>query len=309
VLSRRTVSAVLLAAAVVLAVAPVTSAQAQEDCGFEHYTDGEGNEHLVWTCTEGWSGGGGDGEWVCTTNLRGRTIRVPCIDPVLGWFTNALGGCYIRPAIPQPPADDPAWQGHDPTDGLIYVARCFAVDGVDGMPYVQLPTTLFFPVGEGVVGDLIEQAIALLPLRGADIQLAPDPSGVGLVGLPVWMWTPVTESTWGPATASLTALGITVSVEANAERITWAMGDGAQVHCDHPGTPYHPDYRADESPTCGHVYTEPSRSLSSGRYPITATTQWLIEWRIEETVIGGTVPAERTSSASVRINELQVVTS
>jgi hypothetical protein len=301
---------VLVAAAALLALAPVSSAHAQEDCGFEHHTDEQGNEHLVWTCSDDWSGGGGGAdEWVCVTNLLGKQVRVPCVDPVLGWFTNARGGCYIRPAIPQPPAGDPAWQGHDPTGGLVYVARCFAIEGVDGMPYVQLPTMLFFPAGEGLVGDLVERAIALLPLRGADIHLAPDPSGVGLVGLPVWMWTPVTESTWGPATASLTALGITVSVAANAERITWAMGDGQEVHCDQPGIPYQPEYGADRSPTCGHVYQRPSRSLPDGRFPVTATTQWRIEWQIEGTVIGGTVPATRQSSTSVRINELQVVTS
>jgi hypothetical protein len=304
------VATVLLAAAVLLpAVAPATGAQAQADCQFISDTDPAGNEILVWTCRDGWSGGEGDGEWVCATNLSGRDIRVPCIDEVLGWFTDSLGGCYIRPAIPQPPADDPVWDGHDPTEGLVYSARCFAADEIDGLPYVQLPTTLFFPAGEGPVGDLVERAIALLPLRGADIHLAPDPAGVGLVGLPVWMWTPVTESTWGPATASLTALGITVSVEASAEHISWAMGDGNQVRCDQPGEPYQPAYGADDSPTCGHRYAEPSRSRPDGRYPITATTQWRIEWWIEETVIGGTVPATRESASSVRINELQVVTS
>ncbi|MPZ26768.1 MAG: hypothetical protein GEV12_09995 [Micromonosporaceae bacterium] len=308
-LTRRSMAAVVVAAAVLLALVPVTGAQAQPDCGFRHHTDANGDEHLVWTCGEGWSGGGGgDGEWVCTTNLRGREVRVPCIDPVMGWFTTSHGGCYIRPAVPQPPADDPAWQGNDPSDGLVYTAWCFVVDGVDGMPYVQLSTMLFFPAGEGVVGDLVEQAIALLPLRGPDIHLAPDPDGAGLVGLPVWMWTPATESTWGPATASLSALGVTVSVAANAEHITWAMGDGTQVQCDEPGTPYQPEFGA-EPASCGHVYERPSRTEPDGRFPVTATTQWRIEWRIEETVIAGTVPTSRESSASVRINELQVVTS
>lgn len=301
--------ALVAAAAMLLALAPGSGAQAQEDCGFESRTGANGDEILVWTCADGWSGGDGDGEWVCTTNLRGRQVRVPCVDSVLGWFTASRGGCYIRPKIPQPEADHPVWEGRDPSEGLVYTAHCFALEGVDGMPYVQLATPLFFPAGEGFVGDLVERAIAQLPLRGADIHLAPDPDGVGLVGLPVWMWTPPTESTWGPANAELTALGITVTVAANAERITWAMGDGQQVECEDPGTPYQPEYAADPSPTCGHVYQQPSRGLPDGRYPVTATTDWLIEWQIEETVIAGAVPTTRESTTSVRINELQVVTS
>jgi hypothetical protein len=295
--------------AALLALAPAGGARAQEDCGFEHYTDAEGNEHIVWTCADDWSGDGGDDEWVCRTHLQGRAIRVPCVDPVLGWFTTAHGGCYINPATPQPPAGDPAWEGHDPTDGVVYTAFCFALDGVDGMPYLELPTTMFLPAGEGVVGDLIERAIALLPLRGPDIHLAPEPDGAGLVGLPVWMWTPATEQTWGPASASLTSLGITVSVTANAEQVRWDMGDGNQVLCDHPGTPYQAQYGAEPSPTCGHVYAEPSRDQPDGRYPVTATTQWRIDWRIQGTAINGTAPTTRDSSASVRIHELQVVTS
>lgn len=299
----------VLAAAVLLAMAPATGARAQEDCWFENYSDANGDEYLIWTCTEDGSGGG-DGEPVCTTIFDGREVRVPCIDPVMGWFTATRGGCYIRPAQPQPAADDPAWDGHDPTEGLVYVARCFGLEGVDGFPYLRQPIELFFPAGEGFVGDLIERAIALLELRGADIGIAPDPAGAGLVGLPVWMWTPVTVSTWGPAEAELTALGITVIVEANAQRIVWAMGDGQSVECLEPGNPYEASYGADRSPTCGYDgYQQPSRSNPDGKYHITATTHWLIEWQIEETVIRGARPTTREESTSVRINELQVVTS
>lgn len=308
-LKRRTLS-VVLAAAVLLAMAPVTGAGAQENCRFEFYTDADGNEHLIWTCTEGGSGGGGEGEGGCTTIFDGREIQVPCIHSVHGWFTASHGGCYIRPTIPQPAADDPAWEGHDPAEELLYIARCFGLEGVDGRLSFHDPIMLFFPAGEGPVGDLIERAIALLELRGADIGIAPDPAGAGLVGLPVWMWTEPTVSTWGPAEAELTALDVTVDVEANAQRIVWAMGDGQSVECLEPGTPYEASYGADRSPTCGYDgYQQPSRSNPDGKYHITATTHWLIEWQIRESVIRGTRPTTRQESTSVRINELQVVTS
>jgi hypothetical protein len=227
----------------------------------------------------------------------------------MGWFTNIQGGCYIRPMRPQLSADDLRWEGKDTAEGMFYIAHCFALEGADGLSFERLGTPIFLSNQETPIGELLEQAIARLPLRGPNIQLAPDPDGVGLVGLPVWMWIEPTISTWGPAEAEATALDTTLRVRANAEEITWEMGDGQVVRCDSFGTPYGPRFGAEESPTCGHVYEAPSRTQPDGRYPITATTQWRIDWWVEGEVTGGTLPATRTETASVRINELQVVTS
>lgn len=288
--------------------APQASAQvADPDCGLRSHTLPDGTEVWVWTCSADWSGGGGGGGWTCQILHQGRPMQVPCVDPVLGWFTTMHGGCYIKPRTPQPPASDPVWGGHDPSEGVIYLASCFALDSVDGMPYVQLPTSIFLSALDGPIGDLIEQAIALLPLRAPDIHIAPDPSGVGLVGLPVWMWTP--EEHWGPFSASLSALGVTVNVQAEPGQIRWRMGDGGERVCRAPGTPYHPGYGGEGSPDCGYTYTQPSRTQPDGRYHITATTEWRIDWEIAGTTIGGTETRNRESTTTVRINELQVVTS
>lgn len=307
---RRTRWFAALAAGVLalLALTPAGPAQAQDNCRFEFGTGPNGEEVLIWTCGDSW-GGGDDGGGGCQIQVGGRPVQVPCVDPVLGWFTYTHGGCYIKPMQPQPPADDPAWDGHSPDEGVIYTAACFALDGVDGLPYLHLPVPMFFPAGEGMVGDLVEQVIAMLPLSGAEIGIAPAPSGAGLVGLPVWMWTAQTPESWGPLTASLTALGLTVSAEANATAINWDMGDGTTRVCSHPGTPYQPEYGADPSPTCGHTYQQPSRNQPGEVYPVTATTEWRIDWWIEGTAITGAETRTRTAQTTVRINELQVVTS
>jgi hypothetical protein len=300
-------------AVAVLAVSgllPASPAQAQSNCRLEFGTGPNGEEVLIWTCGDGWGGGGGDGGLgSCQAMIAGRPMQVHCFDDRLGWFTPLHGGCYIQPMNPQPAADDPVWDGHSPEEGLIYLAACFAVDLVDGHPYTHLPIPMFFPAGEGTFGDLIEQVIALLPMSGAEIGIAPDPSGTGLVGLPVWMWTAQTPESWGPLEASLTALGLTVHAEANATAINWDMGDGTTRVCSHPGTPYQAEYAADPSPTCGHTYLQPSRNQPGEVYPITATTEWRIDWWIEGTAISGVETRTRTSSTTVRINELQVVTS
>lgn len=305
---RRGWLAALTAAVLALtALAPSTPAQAQDNCRFEFGTGPNGEEVLIWTCGTGWGGDGGGGG--CQVLVGGRPVEVPCFDDVLGWFTYSHGGCYIKPLSPQPPPEDPAWDGHTPDEGVIYNAACFALDGVDGAPYVHWPTPMFFPSGEGMVGSLIEQVIAMLPLSGAEIGIAPDPAGAGLVGLPVWMWTAQTPESWGPLTASLTALGLTVHAEANATAISWDMGDGTTQVCQHPGTPYQPEYGASSSPTCGHTYQQPSRHQPGGVYQITATTEWRIDWWIEGTAISGVETRTRTAQTTVRINELQVVTS
>lgn len=306
-LRKRRLAGVLVATAVLLALFPATPAQAQ-DCDFVKKTGPDGDEIFVWTCSEGGSGGGGEGEQGCFTSLGSRGARVPCTHSTLGWFANIQGGCYIRPMRPQPAADDPRWEGKDPADGMFYIAHCFALEGANGLSFERLGTPIFLSNQETPIGQLLEEAIARLPLD-PDIRLAPDPDGVGLVGLPVWMWTPPNTSTWNQAEASATSLDTTLRVRANGEEITWEMGDGQVVHCDSPGTPYESRFGAEESPTCGHVYEEPSRAQPGGRYTITATTRWRIDWWVDGDITGGTLPATRTETASVRINELQVVTS
>ncbi|QSB14920.1 hypothetical protein JQS43_00545 [Natronosporangium hydrolyticum] len=300
---------VVAAAAVVLALLPAAPAVAQPGCDWQNHTH-NGDEVWVWTCEDGGGGpgGGGTGEWVCTTNVQGQDQQVPCIHSTFGWFTDIHGGCYISAASPQPSEGSDAWEGNDPSDGVVYDAYCFGTEGVDGSPFIHHPTTIFLDATEGVFADLLERAIGMLPLRGPDIQLAPSPEGAGLVGLPVWMWTPETESTWGEAAVSLEALGLVLNVRANGEQIRWDMGDGTERICRTPGTPYEPSFGAEYS-DCGHVYAEPSRDQPGGRYTITATTDWLIEWHIEGTIISGEERTTRTSTESVRINELQVVTS
>lgn len=311
--SRRRWPALLVAVAAAFAftVAPAAPAAAQPDCEWTYRTVPNGDQRWTWTCADGGGGpgGGGSGEWTCHTNLEGQDVQVPCTHSTFGWFTEMFGGCYITPATPQPAAGDGAWDDNDPDDGVVYTARCFATEGVDGDPFVDQDFPIFLPAVEAPILDRVEEAIGLLELRGPDIHMAPSPEGTGLVGLPVWMWTPETASTWGPEAASLDALGMTIHVEANAERIRWDMGDGTEVTCEAPGTPYEPKFVADSSPDCPHTYEEPSRGQPEGRYTVTATTEWRIDWEVGQTTISGSEFTTRTSSTSVRINELQVVTS
>jgi hypothetical protein len=152
--------------------------------------------------------------------------------------------------------------------------------------------------------ELAARAINQLPIRGPRIGSAPATGGSGLVGLPVWLWTPATEATWGPASATASVPGLSVTATARAEKIVWSMGDGNSVTCTSPGTPYKASFGRKQSPDCGYKgYQKPS----SGRYTVTGVTTWQVHW------VGGgqtgDVTVTRSSSTTIDIDELQVITS
>lgn len=238
---------------------------------------------------------------ICRT--PGKHTVVTCFDPIFGWWSNA-DGCYYQPLIPPPPATDPVWAGNYP-DGVVYQSTCFeGVGSTGGWQWRPTPPPGFG--GAGVLARLADEAIARLALAGPDIGLAPDPSKTGLVGLPVWMWTKVAPTTWGPLSATASLPGISVTATARATRIVWSMGDGQEVTCEGPGTPYTRSEGQTTSPTCGYVYSRSSAGEPDAAYTVTATTTWEIQWSGSSS---GQVTQTRTSSVRVRIGELQVLVS
>lgn len=152
-----------------------------------------------------------------------------------------------------------------------------------------------------------QEAVSLLPLKGPQIGVAPDPNGAGLVGLPVWLWTAVTPLTWGPVEQTTAVTGMAVVTRAQATGITWDMGDGQQIVCAGPGTPYEARYGNTASPDCGYRYPRDSRTQPGGVYTITGTTSWQVAWRIAGTGQNGVIPTTTQTTTAITIQELQVV--
>ncbi|WP_328384210.1 hypothetical protein OHQ88_33930 (plasmid) [Micromonospora zamorensis] len=249
-------------------------------------------------------GGSGGGITYCGQGDAGLTPG--CFKEGLGWY-NPEDECFYQLADPQPPAGDPIWAGRAPGDGKVYTAAC----GWPGLVGFIDRWRAAPPPGFGGLpspAQLAAQAISQLPIRGPIINTAPKAEGSGLVGLPIWIWTPVTEATWGPASRTASVPGLSVTATARAEKIAYRMGDGTSVTCASPGTPYQPSYGNRPSPDCGYEgYSRPSSTVSGGRYTVTGITTWAISWA------GGgqsdTLTVTRTSTASIDIDELQVVTS
>lgn len=231
---------------------------------------------------------------------------VPCSAPE-GYWSNSYN-CYISPVEPQPPAGDPAWQGHAPGDGAVY--NCY-------QPQTGLLITIWSqdpPANSGTgpdPRDVAQIAIEQMRLRAIDIGIAPEPgpNSIGLVGMPVWMWAEApNEHTIGPITESASAGGITITATARVLHITWDMGDGTEVVCDTAGSPYEPSYGRKDSPDCGHTYTKSSAHEAGDAYTVTATSSWVVTW--SGAGQSGTIRLDGLyRSTQIRIGEAQVLVS
>jgi hypothetical protein len=242
------------------------------------------------------AGGGG-----CTSPAG---VDMPCHSDAFGWF-NSSDGCYYRPVDPPPPATDPVWEGRYP-QGAIYQSTCVGQPGTGG-GWAWLATP---PDGGGggagvTPGELAQQAMRRLTLTGPAVRTAPPAGAMGLVNAPVWMWTDVTPTTWGPTTATASVPGLTVTATAQAVRIVWDMGDGHTVTCTGPGTPYRRELGSGRSPSCGYVYTRSSADQPGARYSVTATTTWRVTWAGGGQQ--GALTAVRASTTRLQIGELQVL--
>ncbi|MCZ7458222.1 ATP/GTP-binding protein [Streptomyces sp. WMMC940] len=248
--------------------------------------------------TPGGGGGGGDGGGSGSGGSKkclddGKEI--PCHSETFGWYMG--DGCYAKALDPQPPADDPAFDGRPP-GGAIYMQICLNGEAIVSQGWIWLQTP---PNGPQVTpAQLAQQALEKLTLRGPDIGMAPEQGKTGVVGMPVWMWNNVSAETWGPNSASASVPGLTVTATAKATKIVWNMGDGNSVTCNNAGTPYEKSYGKKTSPTCGHVY-----SKASDKFTVTATTTWNVHW----TGGGqqGDITVTRESQTAARIGEVQVV--
>jgi hypothetical protein len=154
---------------------------------------------------------------------------------------------------------------------------------------------------------LAQTAWRYLRLPPPGIQTSPDVAADQIVNVPTWLW--VDPATWGPRSATASVPNESATATAVPVTVTWTMGDGSQVVCRGPGTPYTEGDPARPSPTCSHTYPRSSARQPGLRYPVTATTTWRITWTATGVVsASGTLPPLlRTSTTTLRVAESQTV--
>ncbi|HXH78410.1 hypothetical protein [Nocardioides sp.] len=307
----------LLAVVVALTVLAPLSSYADTECG---KTDAMTGICLVWVEIPGEPGtpgtpgeegpkGTGSGE-ACYWDPSKQGLTQPPAGPVpcesdSGYWSNTLN-CYVRLMDPQPPAGDPAWQGHEPADGAVYL--CY-------QPQTEIVLYLWSAnppdrAGTGPTPRVVaQQAIATMGLKAVRIGITPEPGddSIGIVGMPVWMWAKEPDAeTVGPTTASASTGGITVTATATLHKVTWSMGDGTKVVCTTAGTPYEPEFGMQASPDCGHTYGTSSAGQDDDKFTVTATSDWVVSWSGAGQT--GTIRLNGlTRSARITVGEAQVL--
>lgn len=154
---------------------------------------------------------------------------------------------------------------------------------------------------------LARRALNYTPLPAPRIGMNPPPERDQLVNLRTWLW--VEDSTWGSRSADASVPGVTVTVTAQAERVVWDMGNGDEVVCVGPGTPY--DARKPEGAQdtdCSYTYRHGSAGQPDDRFVITATVEWRATWSAEGAPGGGDLGlVRRSASVAVRVAEAQAL--
>ncbi|MGP4001332.1 ATP/GTP-binding protein [Streptomyces sp. 8N706] len=215
--------------------------------------------------------------------------------------------CTYELAEPQPPAGSLDWDGHKPGDGAVYEENC-VYEGDDNFTVARMVWAAEPPEGAGVdPAVLAQQAVDEMLLRSPEIGITPKPGGKGVVGMPVYMWTKKGPETYGPNTTSASAGGITVTATAKVSKIVWQMGDGKTVTCTTAGTPYKAEYGKKPSPDCGHRYAVPSSTTPSGKFHVTATSTWTIDWQVTGGGQTGQLTEIRESAVDINVAEVQVL--
>lgn len=118
----------------------------------------------------------------------------------------------------------------------------------------------------------------------------------GAVGVPIWLWT----QPWEPKSSTVSIDGVSITATARISSITWDLGDGRDVVCSTPGTPFDVSMGWGESPDCGAAgYQTPSEA-----YTITARATWDVTWTGAET---GQTTLTSSAARQIRVGEYQSV--
>lgn len=278
-------AATVLAVTVALIVPTTASAQAGGECPIGQ-TNCDG-----WNNDGGDNGGGGDNDG---GDNGGDNGGGGVYDPESGWL-NPDDGCNYKVAEPQPDGV--------PEGQTAYARTC------SGPPRSTEPVNLpdappgFDPPDPSEIGqELFASLIRSVPA----FQSAPEEGGIGLVGLPVWLWIAEgdVQATWGELSANNDgAQGLYVEVRAWVTRIEWDMDDGTKVNCIKEQNVAYSAARSGSPPPCGYR----QGYQNAAPYNVEATAYWAAEWETADDSGPITAPS-LSATQTIVIEELQVVT-
>jgi hypothetical protein len=199
-----------------------------------------------------------------------------------------------------------------PVEGQRYYQECHTEGLADevGSVVTYQPPAAATPAAPAPMLDptlLAIDAYQRVPLVAPTISTSPPVGSPQLVGFPTWLW--IDPSAWGTFEATASVPGLDVTVTATPREVTWDMGDGEQVSCVGPGTPWREE--GPQSTDCEYVYQFVSAEEPGGSYAVTATLTWGVTWQATGAITGsGTLAdATRSTTAALTVTERQAVIS
>lgn len=247
---------------------------------------------------------GGGGSTVCHDN-DGKVI--PCSTSAGGydyiWF-GAPRNCYGWLVTPPPPAGNPVWGGHDPSEGNIYtcdVTACGVDAGCAGW-FVPGGTTPPSP------GEMAQSALGQMHLAVPDIHTAPQPPLRTYVGLETWLW--MDPAQWDPLRLRVAAGATSVTVTATPVAATWDLTGGSTT-CTSAGRAWVKGMSSSEQTDCSYTFDRVSVGQPDGEFPLTSTLTYRVDWTCSGVCLQGSGTLGQVDglpgNAAIRVGERQSV--
>lgn len=219
-----------------------------------------------------------------------------------GSGSGAGGGgvpCSVTPLSALPRGSDGVVPVHqDPSAGGYWAVReCGAQVDVIWVPDAAPPAVS--------AAQLADQAARELTVPRCRVALAP-PAEVVVVRLPTWFW--LEGCAWAPRSATASVPLLSATVTATPMHVEWDLGDGTQMRCAGPGVAWRPGVPAERQSTyCSYAYARSSAGQPDDAYTVTATVRWGLSWSATNGEGGMLSPVLASSSAPVRVGEVQAI--
>lgn len=308
--SSAAVSAVVLAAGLVIASSPVAVANPVDCrnglCEVKASSPGQSSGPISVPRGGGSSSGGsGGGQQSCQQG--GQTVA--CQNHLGSWSNG--NQCYMS-AAQGIPAGAPAPAGKGP--GAYY--NC-STQGEESSQGGAATTTSVMYVEDGDAPPpqlvdprvLAQTALERLPLATPNIQTAPSPPDMSYVTLETWLW--MDQAQFAAVSESATAGPTTVTATARPVQARWTTGDGGSTTCASAGKPWVKGMTDAARTDCSYVWSTPSNRESGGTFELTATLMYEVTWTCSGACLItngslGQVPGP-TATGAIRVGERQSV--
>lgn len=151
---------------------------------------------------------------------------------------------------------------------------------------------------------LAEETVEEMALPLAGVAMSPPEGSDHLVNLASWLWV----DNWRPVSTSATLRGVTVTVTATPESVTWDMGAGDPAVVCGAGRAYDPSVPDEQQSTdCSYTYRRSSFGEPDERFRGAATMRWSIAWTSSTGETGALAPVSTRRPFALRVAEGQAV--